>query len=228
MRKFNNHTWPKNKDAAEELCVKEGGILASIKSPIEQTAVDTLLRNQQYSMYWIGASDERDEGTWLWSDGSPLTYNFWANDGYGWYDEPNGERGRTVPPPLLMVGMISVAILNYWMSFVKFRLRRHLHLSCLRVMQHPSFTWSFCHCLLHFLWRCLFWCKLKVEIANSIYIFVTGYLPCGTVVHIYLFVKHKEEKVLLRTFAYDALDVFVLYDQPNEKISSVENTGRTS
>ena len=41
-------------------------------------------------MYWIGASDERDEGTWLWSDGSPLTYNFWANDGYGWYDEPNG------------------------------------------------------------------------------------------------------------------------------------------
>ena len=90
LRKFNNHTWPKNKDAAEELCVKEGGILASIKSPIEQTAVDTLLRNQQYSMYWIGASDERDEGTWLWSDGSPLTYNFWANDGYGWYDEPNG------------------------------------------------------------------------------------------------------------------------------------------
>ena len=89
LRKFNNHTWPKNKDAAEELCVKEGGILASIKSPTEQTAVDTLLRNHQYSWYWIGASDERDEGTWLWSDGSPLMYNSWANYG-GYYDEPNG------------------------------------------------------------------------------------------------------------------------------------------
>jgi len=58
----------------------EGGILASIKSPTEQFAVDTLLRNH-HSWHWIGASDERDEGTWFWSDGSPLMYNFWANHG---------------------------------------------------------------------------------------------------------------------------------------------------
>ena len=42
-----------------------------------------------------------------------------------------------------------------------------------------------------------------------------------------LFSKTQGRK-LLRAFAYDALDVFVLYGQPDEKISSVENTGRTS
>ena len=28
--------------------------------------------------FWIGASDEMTEGTWLWRDGSPVSWTYWA------------------------------------------------------------------------------------------------------------------------------------------------------
>ena len=34
--------------------------------------------------FWLGGSDEASEGSWVWSDGSPVTVSYWAGS------EPNG------------------------------------------------------------------------------------------------------------------------------------------
>ena len=32
----------------------------------------------QHELPWLGGTDEGHEGVWLWEDGSPIVFTFWA------------------------------------------------------------------------------------------------------------------------------------------------------
>ena len=50
--------------------------LASIHSAEEQ---HFLRSNSPYNDMWIGGTDEVQEGSWTWSDGSPWVYDKWES-----------------------------------------------------------------------------------------------------------------------------------------------------
>lgn len=60
---------------AEAVAVTEGGHLASIGSAAEEGFLATTFGGARF---WIGFNDAASEGTWVWSDGSPVTYTNWA------------------------------------------------------------------------------------------------------------------------------------------------------
>ena len=67
-----------------DACAKEGASLVSIKSQAEQDFVEENMKGNS----WLGMSDAKNEGQWVWlADGSEVTYTQW-NEG-----EPNG--GKT-------------------------------------------------------------------------------------------------------------------------------------
>lgn len=59
---------------AKAACEKAGGHLVIINSASENRYITKLLAGQDA---WIGCTDEADEGTWLWVDGSKVTYAGW-------------------------------------------------------------------------------------------------------------------------------------------------------
>lgn len=67
-----NLTWKK----AKEQCEKLGGHLAIISSKSENDAIISLMDKAGRNGYWIGAYRVLD--TYIWLDGSSLTYNNWA------------------------------------------------------------------------------------------------------------------------------------------------------
>ena len=67
-------TWKEAKRACEML----GGHLATICSAEEMETVRDLLSRGLYDAYWLGASDEREEGTWEWVTGEPFDYSLWG------------------------------------------------------------------------------------------------------------------------------------------------------
>lgn len=67
-----NMTWKK----AKEQCEKLGGHLAIISSKAENDAIISLMDKAGRNGYWIGAYRVLD--TYIWLDGSSLTYNNWA------------------------------------------------------------------------------------------------------------------------------------------------------
>ena len=69
---------------AKAYCETLGGHLATVTSAEEQAFVETLGTNS----YWLGASDEQEEGVWTWVTGEVWDYSHW-NSG-----EPNGQRGE--------------------------------------------------------------------------------------------------------------------------------------
>ncbi|XP_041636063.1 ladderlectin-like [Cheilinus undulatus] len=64
---------------AERNCQSRGGNLASVHSFSEQHAIQEMIKRQTqtYPLAWLGGSDAQQEGTWLWSDGSPFMFNYW-------------------------------------------------------------------------------------------------------------------------------------------------------
>ncbi|XP_069801771.1 C-type lectin-like [Dendropsophus ebraccatus] len=73
-------TWENSK----ELCAGRNGILIAIRDEFEMTSLLTIIKQGRY---WIGLKrDPKDIETWLWTDGSPVTYSAW-NEG-----EPNNDR----------------------------------------------------------------------------------------------------------------------------------------
>ena len=68
---------------AQDACLAWGGQLVSIGSQEENDNVLFLRESVGCSEAWIGYNDLETEGEFVWSDGSPVTYENW--DG----DEPN-------------------------------------------------------------------------------------------------------------------------------------------
>ncbi|XP_024085463.1 uncharacterized protein LOC106663479 isoform X2 [Cimex lectularius] len=71
---------------AEEDCISKGGHLASIQSQEQQDLIDLMLLNspsyRDENSYWVGATDDRVEGDFQWSDSLPFTYTNWFP---GWH-----------------------------------------------------------------------------------------------------------------------------------------------
>ena len=73
---------------AAKACTQVGGQLASITNSYEQgMAVKTLPKNMGSSV-WVGGSDQKQEGHWVWRDGSKFAFTAWGKH----YNEPNGGR----------------------------------------------------------------------------------------------------------------------------------------
>jgi len=62
------------KNAAEQFCRVKKGELATIHSAEEDEAIKSILEYDGMN-YWIGLSDEVEEGTFVWGDGSKLDYS---------------------------------------------------------------------------------------------------------------------------------------------------------
>lgn len=63
---------------AEGICEKLGGHLATITSEDEQNAVyDLVNSSNSEKLWWIGATDEENEGIWKWVTGESFSYTNW-------------------------------------------------------------------------------------------------------------------------------------------------------
>uniref|UniRef100_A0A8C5CQY7 C-type lectin domain-containing protein n=1 Tax=Gadus morhua TaxID=8049 RepID=A0A8C5CQY7_GADMO len=64
---------------AEIYCRSLGANLVSIHGFSEMTFIDMVIQNYDPTKgyHWIGLSDVHKEGSWLWSDGSPLDFPSW-------------------------------------------------------------------------------------------------------------------------------------------------------
>jgi hypothetical protein len=73
-------SFPTNWVAAEEICVNNGGHLASVANVFQnaflQNETKTLLYNAD--SVWIGANSIYKPGNWTWSDNKPFSYKNWA------------------------------------------------------------------------------------------------------------------------------------------------------
>ena len=69
---------------AEARCVSIGGHLASVHNAEDAKAVSELCLSHlgEGGGCWIGLSDQGHEGSFEWSDGSPLDFEYW-NPGDG-------------------------------------------------------------------------------------------------------------------------------------------------
>ena len=61
---------------AKNRAAAEGAYLVAINDAAEQKWLLGLFGNH---LYWIGLSDAKKEGEWVWQNGEPLTYTNWGN-----------------------------------------------------------------------------------------------------------------------------------------------------
>lgn len=59
---------------ARDRCVMMGGRLAIVPDSPTQAFIKELASELPL---WLGATDEKTDGVWLWIDGSPLTFRLW-------------------------------------------------------------------------------------------------------------------------------------------------------
>jgi hypothetical protein len=76
---------------AEDFCKSAVGTeLARIDDDTENAnAVEAIVDAFDSANVWIGANDMATEGTWLWADGSAVTYTHWASGEPGGSDIEN-------------------------------------------------------------------------------------------------------------------------------------------
>jgi len=74
-------------DDAEATCGDNNGALTSIHSEAENACIASLLPDDMtmYEYAWLGARDDVEQGTWIWTDGTERDYE---NDN----DENNDDR----------------------------------------------------------------------------------------------------------------------------------------
>lgn len=75
---------------AKEYCESLGGHLATITSAEEQAVLELFAGN-----YWLGATDEENEGDWLWITGEDWGYENWLD---GEPNDLNGEHYLVIWP----------------------------------------------------------------------------------------------------------------------------------
>lgn len=81
-------TWTAARDACSALHYH----LVTIDSQAENDFIFSTARNQlTFDKWFIGFNDQDTEDTWVWVDGSPVTYTNWRPDDY---EEPNGGSGE--------------------------------------------------------------------------------------------------------------------------------------
>ncbi|MBE6111049.1 MAG: hypothetical protein E7194_11630, partial [Erysipelotrichaceae bacterium] len=91
LSEFNGHyyyVYPSGRnswDATDNYFKGLGGYMAIIESDEENSFVYNLMKNSGYSSAFFGYSDQNNEGTWLWTDGTSGSYTNWHEG------EPNGE-----------------------------------------------------------------------------------------------------------------------------------------
>ncbi|XP_045557701.1 asialoglycoprotein receptor 1 isoform X2 [Salmo salar] len=82
-------TWEQSQYA----CIRDGGHLVIVESQQEQFITDTLVRNTDFNNSpWIGLTDKKQEGVWVWMDNTTLddSIKFWdQNTGSNNPPEPN-------------------------------------------------------------------------------------------------------------------------------------------
>ncbi|MBQ7155592.1 MAG: leucine-rich repeat domain-containing protein [Synergistaceae bacterium] len=101
-------TWTEAKSYCESL----GGHLATITSQEEYDAILNILPQDEKRLYWLGASDADNEGSWQWITGEDFSFTKWLagepnggnsenyliltnyyNDVWGWNDATNSHAG---------------------------------------------------------------------------------------------------------------------------------------
>ncbi len=68
-------TWSEAKAACENM----GGHLCTITDESEQHFIEQLIDSGTKDSYWLGGTDEADEGNWSWITGEPWLYENWGN-----------------------------------------------------------------------------------------------------------------------------------------------------
>ncbi|XP_064839888.1 C-type lectin domain family 4 member E-like [Oncorhynchus masou masou] len=79
-------TWVESQDK----CVSMGGQLVIIDSHYEQTILDKkvgAIMSGGEDKFWIGLTDQKEEGKWLWVDDTPLD----SNNSF-WFASQNGKK----------------------------------------------------------------------------------------------------------------------------------------
>ena len=67
-------TIKKNWNEAKAYCATLGGHLTKMDSEEKK---DFLNSKMGHYTFWLGASDSASEGTWVWYDGSPVSWTYW-------------------------------------------------------------------------------------------------------------------------------------------------------
>jgi len=72
---------------AKAYCESIGGYLATITSPEEQSFAEDLITDYGKNIYWLGGTDEAQEGLWKWVTGEAFEFSNWY--GNGWQPDNN-------------------------------------------------------------------------------------------------------------------------------------------
>ena len=76
---------------AKAKCEEMGGHLAIVRNDRENRFIASLMRDNSLDLAWLGATDEKFEGKWLWVDGTSMAYNAWDAK------EPNNRGPKGLP-----------------------------------------------------------------------------------------------------------------------------------
>ncbi|OWF52078.1 echinoidin-like [Mizuhopecten yessoensis] len=62
-------------------CVAKGGVLLTLHSSTEQNFIMSTLGSLNFAGngVWLGLTDQTTEGSFIWADGSPVDYTYWAS-----------------------------------------------------------------------------------------------------------------------------------------------------
>ena len=74
------YDYPLSWKEAKQFCEEKGGYLVSISSEEENAKIKELMLNGTAGWYWLGCTDEEQEGAWKWVNGETFSYANWDTD----------------------------------------------------------------------------------------------------------------------------------------------------